>query len=103
MHLRPVARAAAAIAGLLIPLCPLRADVVTLDDGRVIEGEIVSAAGAAVLELKTASGGLVAVQRFDAVHVVKIERGPSARQQALSAIASERAALGDDAGADRLV
>jgi hypothetical protein len=93
-------RLASLLAALTIPLAALRADVITLDDGRVIDGEIISAPGAAVVEVRITSGGLVAIQRFDVVHVVKIERGPSPRQQALSAIQAQRTALGDGGEAE---
>jgi hypothetical protein len=93
-------RLAGLLTALTIPLAALRADVVTLDDGRVIDGEIISAPGAPVLEVRTSSGGLVAVQRFDVVHVVRIERGPSPRQQALAAITAQRSALGDGGEAE---
>lgn len=72
---------------------PAAADVVTLEDGRVIEGEIISEAGAAVVEIRIQQGGLSAVQRIDRRKIVKIEVGPSPRQQALASLRERRSAL----------
>ncbi len=75
------------------------ADVVKLDDGREIEGEILSAPDAAVIEVRVTIGGLTGVQRFEAKHVVSISHGPSPRQQAIAAINAKRVALaGSDGG-----
>jgi hypothetical protein len=84
----------------LLLAAPLAAETVTLDDGRVIEGELLSAPGAPVLELRVSAGGASGVQRIEREHVTRIETGPSARQQALTAIAAKRALLGDGGEAE---
>jgi hypothetical protein len=71
----------------------LEADEVYLRDGRVLEGEVISAPEAAVVDLKAGSGTLVAIQHFDRALVQRVTYGVSAREQALVDLRIRRAAL----------
>jgi len=78
----------------------LAADEVHLADGRVLDGEVVSAAGADPIDLRTAIGGMVVVQHFAASQVLRVVPGKSARQAGVEAIQAERKRLDDQAGAE---
>ncbi len=77
----------------------LSADEVYLKDGRVLEGEVVSPPGAAVLDLKVSAAGMVAVQHFDQDRIVRVTYGKSVRQRDTEALLADRAKLGPDADA----
>ncbi len=105
MSARSHAKASAAsrllsLAAILVSASAAGAAEIHLEDGRVIEGEVISAAGAELVEIKASAGGMTAIQRFPASQVVKIVEGPTARQQALADIAKRRAALGAAGTAD---
>src|SRR4051812_18720284 len=79
---------------LLAALVPgLRGDELYLSDGRVIEGEIVSPAGAEVADIRVGAGGLVAIQHFPRQRVERVVYGVSARQTALGEVNQQIAAL----------
>ncbi len=64
----------------------LSGDEIYLTDGRVIEGEIVSAADADIIDVRVGSAGLVAIQHFPRAKVLRVEHKVSARQAAVSAL-----------------
>lgn len=80
--------------------CP--ADEVRLRDGRVLEGEIVSAPEATVIDLKTGSGSLIVVQHFPADQIEQVTYGMSPRLTALAEIRAKRSRLGDEADGETL-
>lgn len=71
----------------------LEADEVYLRDGRVLDGEVISAPESAVVDLKAGSGTLVAIQHFDRAIVLRITYGISVRDQAIAGLRARRAAL----------
>ncbi len=71
----------------------LSADELTLSDGRVLDGEIISAADAEMVEIRVGAAGLSAVQRFARAQVVKQVYGDSPAQRAQKALAARRATL----------
>ena len=76
MRSRPIPLALAAAAFWLLSAVPVRADVVTLKDGRQWEGTIVSESAEKVV-IDTV-GGPVGVARSD---IAEVRRGPTRRQQ----------------------
>jgi hypothetical protein len=56
------------------------ADEIFLNDGRVIEGEIISAADADVINIRVGAGGLRAVQHFSRQQIRSIKYGVSSAQ-----------------------
>jgi hypothetical protein len=76
------------------------ADDVTLDDGRVITGEVVSDPVAGEIAVKVTVGGMSAIQRFPASRVVSIHRGPGPGDETREAIAQARAKLGSGGEAE---
>lgn len=62
----------------------LPGDELYLADGRVIEGEIVSAADADVVDIRVGSAGLVAIQHFPRTKVLRVVHRVSARQTAMT-------------------
>ena len=64
----------------------LPGDEIYLADGRVIEGEIISAADADIIDIRVGSAGLVAIQHFPRAKVLRVEHKVSARQTAVSAL-----------------
>lgn len=88
---------------VLLAVCTTAvADEIYLSDGRVIEGEIVSAADAEVIDIRVTSGGLVAVQHLPRSKVERVVYRVSARQAAMSDLNRQIEALSKraDAGAD---
>jgi len=82
---------------------PGYADVITLDDGSVLDGEIVpdaSPADSQTIELRITAGGVQAIQHIDRRHVAHITYGPSAHQRLLTALAAQATALGRDGSAE---
>ncbi len=71
---------------LLLPLGSVCADTITLDDGRVLEGELLTPDDASVIEIKVTIGDLVAIQRFDRRQVAAIHHGMTPHQTAVAAI-----------------
>ncbi len=95
----------------MLPLRPLvlcalvswcLADEVRLRDGRVLEGDVVSAPDATVVDLRTGSGSLIVVQHVPVDQVERIDYGPSPRLVALEKLRAERAQLGDRGDASAL-
>jgi hypothetical protein len=72
---------------------PLQADEIYLSDGRVIDGEIVSAAEAEVIDIRVTSGGLVAIQHVPRTKVDRVVYRVSARQTALNDLQRQIEAL----------
>jgi|GEM_PF-2504001 len=62
----------------------LPGDELYLADGRVIEGEIISAADADVVDIRVGSAGLVAIQHFPRSKVLRVVHRVSARQTAMT-------------------
>lgn len=81
----------------LLPLVAagLLADEITLQDGRVLEGDLLSEPGATEVVLRFRSGTMVAIQRFKADQVQSERRGLTPRQAALAALDARQAALGE--------
>ena len=73
---------ATSVAGLL-------ADEVTLTDGRVLEGQVISRPEAEILDLRTGSSSLSVIQHFPRSQVASVSFGVSPRQKALESIASD--------------
>lgn len=69
----------AAWAGASLP-----GDELYLADGRVIEGEIISAADADIVDIRVGSAGLVAIQHFPRTKVLRVVHRVSARQSAIA-------------------
>jgi len=84
---------ATSVAGLL-------ADEVTLTDGRVLEGEVISRPGADILDLRTGSSSLSVIQHFPRSQVASVSFGVSPRQKALEAIASDAKRLANGGTAE---
>jgi hypothetical protein len=99
MMIRPV-RLLPLVAALLLPLAPLRGDTITLDDGRVLEGDLLSPDDATVIEIRVTIGGLVAVQRFDRRHILAIHHGMTEHQSALASIHAQMHGLGEGGTAE---
>jgi len=97
MRLFPLVGALAAAVSLAADLA---ADEVRLADGRVLEGEVVSAPEADIVDLRTGSGSMVVVQHFPRRQVVGITYGTSPRQKALASLQDDRVRLGEDGTAD---
>jgi hypothetical protein len=85
---------------LLLPMALTPGDVITLDDGSVLEGVIVSQAGAAIIDLRVRAGGVEAIQHIDRHHVVRIEIGSSPHQLLLVSLAEQAQALGEQGSAE---
>jgi hypothetical protein len=62
----------------------LPGDELYLADGRVIEGEIISAADADMVDIRVGSAGLVAIQHFPRAKVLRVVHRVSARQTAIA-------------------
>src|SRR5580658_8095962 len=88
------------LAALLLPCLPVCADTITLDDGRTLEGEILTPDDAPVIEIRVTIGGLIAVQRFDRRHVESIHHGMTAHQLALASIHTQMGKLGEGGTAE---
>jgi hypothetical protein len=88
---------------LLLPLAVACGDVITLDDGSVLEGEIMSPANAAIIELRITAGGVQAIQHIDRHHVVRIDLGPSPHQRLLGTLLAKANALGEQGSAEAWV
>jgi hypothetical protein len=86
-------RTVAAVGLALAAIASAAADEVYLRDGRVLEGEVISAPDAAMVELKAGSGSLVAISHFERAQVLRITFGVSAREQGLQELRARRAAL----------
>src|ERR1043165_1031210 len=86
---------------LVVDAGGLSGDEIHLTDGRVIEGEVVSPAGAEVLDVRVGSGSLVAIQHFPRSKVDRVVYGVSARQTALGDLHRQVESLAkrSDAGA----
>lgn len=82
---------------LLLATCffagALPGDELYLTDGRVIEGEIISAADADVIDIRVGTTGLVAVQHFSRIKVLRVVHRVSARQTALNELQQQIDAL----------
>jgi len=77
------------------------ADEITLVDGRVLEGEVISDPDADVVDLRTTSGGMSVTQHFPKHQIAKITYGSTPRQQAVAAVAKARADLGEGGTAEQ--
>jgi hypothetical protein len=93
-------RALAAAGVALAALASAAADEVYLRDGRMLEGEVISAPDAAVVDLKAGSGSLVAISHFERAQVLRIAFGVSAREQGLQELRARRTALGNGGEAE---
>ncbi len=76
-----------------------RADDVFMHDGRVLDGEVLSAPDEDPVRLRRGSGSLVVVQHIPRDQVAKVVFGTNQRQRDLAAIQSERTALSDSGDA----
>ncbi len=90
----------ATVALALAGLASVAADEVYLRDGRVLEGEVISAPEAAVVDLRAGSGTLVAISHFERSQVLRITYGVTAHEIALSQLRTRRAALGSGGEAE---
>lgn len=79
---------------LLLVLSAACSAELTLVDGRVIEGEVISRDAETVV-VRSVSGSLSAVQRFPADQVLSIRLEPSARRQQLDALGERQRLLAD--------
>lgn len=89
MHASPT-RLFATAAVILVPVF-LGADEVRMRDGRVIDGEVTSPAGASEVIVVTRAGGMSATLRLKAADVLAITFGKSKQQQAVEAFQTKRA------------
>lgn len=83
---------------LLLATCfagALPGDELYLTDGRVIEGEIISAADADVIDIRVGTTGLVAIQHFPRTKVLRVVHRVSARQTAMNELQQQIDALAD--------
>jgi DNA-binding transcriptional regulator YdaS (Cro superfamily) len=71
----------------------IAADDLHLTDGRVIEGEIISAADSETVDIRVRVGGLLAVQHFPKSKVERVVYRVSARQMALNELQQQMAQL----------
>ncbi len=71
----------------------LPGDELYLTDGRVIEGEIISAADADVIDIRVGTAGLVAIQHFPRAKVQRVVHRVSARQTAMNEVQQQIDAL----------
>ena len=74
-------------------LAPGFAAEIHLADGRILEGDIVSAPGEAETAIRTSDDGMVAVIRVPAAQVTQVKPGLTVREKALTALATKAAAL----------
>lgn len=77
----------------------LPGDELYLTDGRVIEGEIISAVDAEVIDIRVGTTGLVAVQHFPRSKVQRVVHRVSARQAAVNELQQQIDALAGKTGA----
>jgi len=75
---------------------------VFLDDGRVIEGEVLSNHDAEQIDVEITGGGIRAVLHFDREEVVRIVDARSARSHAILSVEGEYADLGPAPTADQV-
>jgi hypothetical protein len=87
------------VAGVIATCDTVHADEIQLNDGRVLEGEIISKAEADVVDLRTASGGISVTQHIPRHQIVSITIGTTPRQAEQAAIAKDRKALGEGGSA----
>jgi hypothetical protein len=80
---------------LVLLLAPLAADEIHLLDGTVIEGEVLSA-DATEVHVRLSAGGMTAERHWPASAVLRIVRGPSARQRQLATLHEAAASLAPD-------
>ena len=83
----------AAVSITTISLAPLHADEITLKDGRVIDGEVVSKPGDDQVEIRTRTGGMIAVLHVKAGEITGIHYGKTEQQKRQEAFDAKRAAL----------
>jgi len=89
-----LAIASATCAGFAV----LHADEITLKDGRVIDGEVLSPAGIDQVEIRTRTGGMVAVLHVKAGEIAGIRYGKTEQQKRQEAFDVKRAALAKSDG-----
>ncbi|MBA3846341.1 MAG: hypothetical protein H0X45_06835 [Planctomycetes bacterium] len=78
---------------LLLGAAPVVADDVHMLDGRVLEGEVVSAPDEDPVRLRRGSGTLIVVQHIPRDQVAQVVFGTNERQLAVAALQAERVAL----------
>ena len=71
----------------------LSADEITLKDGRIIDGQVVSPAGSERVEIRTRTGGMIAVLHLKAEEVVAIRYGKTEQQKKQEAFDAKCAAM----------
>jgi hypothetical protein len=69
-------------------------DEITLRDGQVVDGEVVSPAGAEMVDVRISAGGMVAVRHIPRDQIASIRIGMSPAQQQAAAIQARRDRLG---------
>lgn len=89
-----------ALFAAILAACPLAGDEIHLVDGRVIEGEVTSPPEAAIVDIRSGAGSLVAVQHIDRAKVARIVYKTSPRQARMVELAALRGALSAEASAD---
>ena len=71
------------------------ADEIDLDDGRIIEGDIVGPIDGTSLTIRVTIGDLIALERFDRAHILAIHHGQTPHQKLIAGLHAERDALAD--------
>lgn len=81
----------------LLSVAVVPADEISLKDGRVIDGEVMSQPGEATVEIKTRTGGMTAVLHVKASEIVAIRYGKTEQQKKQEAFDAKRAVLAKQA------
>ena len=83
----------ASVSMTMVTTTVLRADEITLKDGRVIDGEVLSKPGEDKVEIRTRTGGMVAVLHVKVGEISGIQYGKTEQQKLQEAFDAKRAAL----------
>ncbi len=92
-------RLLASLGLLLLPILGA-ADEIDLDDGRVIEGDIVGPDDGSAVIIRVTIGDLIALERYDRAHILAIHHGATPHQKIIADLHGERDALGDGGTAE---
>lgn len=88
------------VALLVVPAAAIPGDEIVLQDGRTLEGELLTPDDAPSIEIRVHEGGMVAIERFQRDEVVSIHHGRTPHEVALAAFAEAKRRLGEGGSAE---